>query len=65
MQYIYIFDYTFGHIYEVAVTKKVYENEVKQNIEQYLRKHYNMKAEQISYLCPTNKLQIERIEKIK
>ena len=65
MQYIYVFDYTFGHIYEIALTKKVYENEVKQDVEKYLRKHYNMKAEQISYLCPNHKLKIKRIEQIK
>ena len=65
MYYIYVFDYTFGRIYEITIDKKEIENLNNTKIEQLLYKHYNIKAEQVNYITVDHKLEIERIEKIK
>lgn len=63
MKYIYIFDYTFGRIYEA----KVPENELfdyRFNIEAYLVKNYNINPNQTHYMISDEKLEIETIDKI-
>ena len=63
MYYIYIFDYTFGRIYEIATDKEEIENLNNEKIEQYLYKYYHIKAENVSYMTVDHQLEIERIEK--
>lgn len=63
MYYIYIFDHTFGRIYEIAIDKEEIENLNNEKIEQLLYKYYHIKAEQVNYMTIDHKLEIERIEK--
>lgn len=63
MHYIYIFDYTFSRIYEIAVDKEEIEDLNDEQIKQYLYKNYHLKAENINYISVDHKLEIERIEK--
>lgn len=63
MYYIYIFDYTFGSIYEIAIDKEEIENLNKTKIDQLLYKYYHIKVEQVNYMTVDHKLEIERIEK--
>ena len=65
MRYIYIFDYTFGNIYEVAIEKKELPKINTKYVELYLYKHYNLKAEEIDYMISDRKLEIEQINKVK
>ena len=63
MHYIYIFDYTFSRIYEIAIDKEEIEHLNNEKIEQLLYKNYHLKAENVSYMTVDHKLEIERIEK--
>ena len=63
MYYIYVFDYSFSHIYEITIDKEEIENLNNEKIEQYLYKHYHLKADNINYMTVDHKLEIQRIEK--
>jgi len=65
MHYIYIFDYTFSRIYEIAIDKEEIEHLNNEKVEQLLYKHYHLKADHINYMTVDHKLEIERIEKVK
>lgn len=65
MYYIYVFDYSFSHIYEITINKEEIENLNNEKIEQYFYKHYHIKAENVSYMIVDHKLEIEQIEKKK
>lgn len=64
MKYIYIFDYTFGRIYEAVVPETDIITNMT-NIEQYLYKHFNIRENSTHYMISNKKLEIETIEKIK
>lgn len=63
MYYIYIFDFNFSRIYEIAIDKEEIEHLNNEKIEQLLYKHYHLKPECINYMMVDHKLEIERIEK--
>lgn len=63
MWYIYVFDYSFGRIYEIAIDKEEMDNLNNAKVEQLLYKNYHLKAECINYMTVDHKLEIERIEK--
>ena len=65
MKYIYIFDYTLNHIYEIAIDVDLFEKEVQKDVEAYLYKHYNMKQTNVEFMVSNYKLEIQRIEKVK
>lgn len=62
MKYIYIFDYTFGHIYEITLSNKEY-NKIT-NIAVWLFRHYRIKYTNSDYMVSDKKLEIETIDKI-
>lgn len=61
MKYIYIFDYTFNHIYEISINDK--EKLIK-DIESYLIKNYHININTSEYMVSSKKLEIETIDKI-
>ena len=64
MKYIYIFDYTFGGIYEAVVPESdIIAN--MNNIEAYLIEHFNIRESSTHYMISDKKLEIETIEKVK
>ena len=65
MNYIYVFDYSLCHIYEIAIDEDELPKINDKYIELYLYKNYHSKIENINYMVSNYKLEIERIEKIK
>lgn len=64
MKYIYIFDYTFGRIYQAIVPAMNLPQDIN-DIEKYLVRHYNIRINSIEYMVSDKPLQIETIEKVK
>lgn len=63
MKYIYVFDYTFNHIYEIGIKEE--EFSAIKNIEGYLFKNYRIDCEHsCEYMISNKKLEIETIEKV-
>ncbi len=65
MYYIYVFDYSLSHIYEIVIDEDELPKINDKYIELYLYKHYHLKADHIDYMTVDHKLEIERIEKVK
>ena len=63
MKYIYIFDYTFGRIYEVVVPETDIVTNMN-NIEGYLYRNFNIREDSAKYMISDKKLEIETINKI-
>lgn len=62
-KYIYVFDYSFGHIYEIPITDEEY-NKNQFKFYEWLYKNYHLKEDNISYMVSHEKLEIETINKI-
>lgn len=63
MKYIYIFDYTFGRIYEAVVPETdIIAN--MNNLEGYLYRNFNIREDSAKYMISDKKLEIETINKI-
>lgn len=62
MKYIYVFDYSFGHIYEIAISNEEFNN-IK-NIDTWLFRNYRINYRNSDYMISNKKLEIETIEKV-
>lgn len=62
MKYIYIFDYSFSHIYEIKLKEEEF-NSIR-NIEGWLFKNYRINWRNCDYMISNRKLEIETIEKV-
>lgn len=62
MKYLYIFDHSFGRIYEAVMTSAEYD-EYTGNIEGFLYRHFHLKDSNIAWMLSDTKLEIEPIEK--
>ena len=64
MKYIYVFDYSFGHIYEIKIKNEEFDV-IKNTLELWLFKHYKIDCKHnCEYMISDEKLEIETIEKI-
>lgn len=65
-KYIYVFDYSFGHIYEISIDSDKLDkiNDGLDKIDKYLYKNYYLKPKEIHYMISNKKLEIETINKI-
>lgn len=61
-KYIYVFDYSFSHIYEITVSNEEFNN-IK-NIDIWLFKNYRINYRNSYYMVSNTKLEIETINKI-
>lgn len=61
--YIYVLDYTAGHIYEIPISNKELSLNLTR-IPQWLYKNYHLKEDSTHYMISDNKLEIETIEKV-
>lgn len=62
-KYIYVFDYSFGHIYEIKISNQEFRLNLTK-IPAWLYKNYHLKEDNISYMVSDTKLEIETINKI-
>ncbi len=62
MKYIYIFDYTLGHIYQITVNKKEFDSIKNMNV--WLFRNYRINYRNSDYMISDKKLEIETIEKV-
>ena len=63
IKYIYVFDYGFGHIYEIKISVKEFRLNLTK-LSAWLYKNYHLKEDNISYMVSDTKLEIETINKI-
>lgn len=64
MKYIYVLDYSLGHIYEIPITNKEHDMNLPK-IPEYLYRNYHLKFDNIHYMVSDKKLEIETIQKVK
>lgn len=63
INYIYVFDYTFGRIYEIKLKEE--EFSTIKNIEVWLFKNYRIDCRRnCDYMISNKKLEIETLEKV-
>lgn len=62
MKYIYVFDYNFGHIYEITVDSEEYDKIT--NFDMWLFQNYRISHRNSDYMISNKKLEIEQINKI-
>lgn len=62
MKYIYVFDYSFDHIYQITIDKKEFDN-IK-NMDIWLFRNYRISYRTSAYMISDKKLEIETIEKV-
>ena len=64
MKYVYVFDYSFNHIYEIILNEAEAEEFNKNNVH-YLYHHYNIKQKNCAWLISNKKLKIESVSYLK